>query len=257
MQTTKLQACRREFKYIIDHSTAREIRRFVLAYLQPDAYTDPHADHGYEVHSLYLDNRDLRLCQATLDGLKNRFKLRIRFYDECDASPAYCEIKRRVNDIILKERAAVSRDAVSSLVQGMAADTSHLFHSPGADTDHEKSFRSLLNFCLLRDEVQAVPAAYTSYLRQGFELPDSNAIRITLDQQLRAGVYNGRLSAEDHDTWPEPEIGGVVLELKFTDRFPEWMHTLVESFNLLRRGMPKYVRCIELLRRVAPEMLPC
>lgn len=256
MQTTKLQACRREFKYVVDDRTAREIRRFVLAYLEPDAYTDPHADRGYEVHSLYLDSRDLRLCQATLDGLKNRFKLRVRFYDECDASPAYCEIKRRVNDIILKERAAVSRDAVSPIVQGMAADPCYLFRSPSSNTDQEKAFRSLLNFCLLRDEVHAVPAAYTSYLRQGFEMPDSNAVRVTIDQQLRAGVYNGCLTAEGHETWPKPNIGGVVVELKFTDRFPEWMHTLVESFNLLRRGMPKYVRCVQLLRRVAPDMLP-
>lgn len=256
MQTTKLQACRREFKYVVDESTARSIRRFVLAYLEPDAYTDPHADRGYEVHSLYLDSRDLCLCQATLDGLKNRFKLRVRFYDECDVSPAYCEIKRRVNDIILKERAAVSRDAVHALVHGMAADTGHLFRSSPRDVDPQKALRSLFNFCLLRDEIHAVPAAYTSYLRQGFELPDSNAVRVTIDQQLRAGVFDGRLTAEGHESWPAPDIGGVVLELKFTDRFPEWMHTLVESFNLQRRGMPKYVRCVELLRKVAPDMIP-
>jgi hypothetical protein len=47
--------------------------------------------------------------------------------------------------------------------------------------------------------------------------------------------------------WARPDIGGVVLELKFTDRFPYWMQTLAETFNLQRTSVPKYVECATLL----------
>jgi len=59
-----------------------------------------------------LDNPGLSLCHATIDGVKNRFKLRIRFYDHVESNPVFFEIKRRVNDVILKERAAVRRASV-------------------------------------------------------------------------------------------------------------------------------------------------
>ncbi len=38
-----------------------------------------------------------------------------------------------------------------------------------------------------------------------------------------------------------------MLELKFTDRFPAWMELLVETFNLRRVSVPKYVECVTLL----------
>ena len=38
-----------------------------------------------------------------------------------------------------------------------------------------------------------------------------------------------------------------MLELKFTDRFPQWMELLVETFNLNRVSMPKYVECVTLI----------
>ena len=59
-------------------------------------------------------------------------------------------------------------------------------------------------------------------------------------------IYKGYESAVDWPTarffrelslanlgqWPFAPIDGVVLELKFTDRFPSWMHKLAQVFDL-------------------------
>lgn len=45
----------------------------------------------------------------------NRFKLRIRFYDDIPASPAFLETERRLTDVIRKERAALRREGIYRL----------------------------------------------------------------------------------------------------------------------------------------------
>jgi hypothetical protein len=236
-----IQAARFEFKYLVDELTAEQIRRFVLCYLEPDAYTVGREGLGYPVHSLYLDTPDLRLCRATLDGLKNRFKLRLRFYQP-QASPVFFEIKRRVNDVIFKQRAAVPSSSVARLIDGKPPWLSDLVRCD------EKNRFALYEFCRLRDELGALPCAYTSYMREGYEPQGSNHCRVTFDRALRAGEFAGDLSIKGLEEWPSPYLPGTVLELKFTDTFPHWMQILVESFNLTRTSMPKYVKCVSLLR---------
>ena len=58
------------------------------------------------ITSLYLDSSALHLYRQTVQGIKNRFKLRIRFYDDNPGNPAFLEIKRRVTDVIIGFRNA-------------------------------------------------------------------------------------------------------------------------------------------------------
>jgi len=45
-----------------------------------------------------------------------------------------------------------------------------------------------------------------------------------------------------------PDVGGeVVMELKFTDRYPWWMHDAAQRFGLKRASCPKYVSCVTIL----------
>lgn len=236
-----LQSSRFEFKYVIDETTATEIRRFIRNYVEPDAHTVGKEGYGYAVHSLYLDSTDFFTCRATLHGEKNRFKLRVRFYDESPDSPVFLEIKRRISLVILKQRAAVRRSSVARLLRGEWLEYSDLV------TDDEKNRHALYEFCSLCHRLNARAAAYTSYVREGYEPGDSNVYRVTFDRELRAGRFRHDLTITDWQTWARPEIGGVVLELKFTDRFPSWMELLVETFNLRRVSVPKYVECVTLL----------
>ena len=42
-----------------------------------------------------------------------------------------------------------------------------------------------------------------------------------------------------------PNLRGTILELKFTDRFPDWMGDLVRAFDLQRTSVSKYCLCID------------
>ena len=115
----KAQRSRREIKYLVREDTALAVRAFVSCYLEPDEFALGRVDNSYPVHSLYLDSNNLDTYRASFEqGMRNRFKLRIRYYDDDPASPVFFEVKRRINEGILKQRARVRRDAVHALLMG-------------------------------------------------------------------------------------------------------------------------------------------
>ena len=98
MAKDKLQASRFEQKYIINEETALQIREFVRSYLELDENGVGKPNYSYPVHSLYLDSDKLTLYWRTINGDKNRFKLRLRFYNNNPDTPVFFEIKRRMNN---------------------------------------------------------------------------------------------------------------------------------------------------------------
>src|SRR5438876_609439 len=85
------------FGFLIDEPTALKVRDFVQCYLMIDEYGAMQPNLSYPVHSLYLDSDGLDTYWDTINGNKNRFKLRLRYYDDRPDSPIFLEIKRRMN----------------------------------------------------------------------------------------------------------------------------------------------------------------
>jgi len=245
--THRMQANRLELKYLIDERCAIRMREYVRTFLEPDEYANPLKNNSYQIHSLYMDSPWLTLCYATMNGLKNRFKLRIRFYDDVPEHPVFFEIKRRVTDTILKERCAVHRSSVPHLLAGRWPERSDLLKY---DT---RNMGTLQRFCSLRDTVQARGMCFVSYEREAYVSPHDDSVRVTFDRTLQASPFHDSgvqnyLAVEPLPQFQQPRLNAVVLELKFTDRFPRWMYDLVQSFNLKRWTMAKYVNCAMAMR---------
>ena len=239
-----LQSSRFEYKYYVDEGRARAISEFIKSYLEPDEFLVKFGGIGYPVCSLYLDNSGLLLYDQTMIGQKNRFKLRIRYYDDNQDNPAFLEIKRRDTDVIKKKRAAITREAAKLVLQGGRPSPSDLYGTKVS----AKAIDAMDEFCLLRDRIGAAGCTYVYYHRQAYVSPDSNQIRVTFDRQLEGGVYHPGMGLVIPKDSARPKMEGVVLELKFTDRFPNWMEVLAEDFNLQRTSVPKYVKCVDALR---------
>jgi len=237
----QLQSSRFELKYLISEPCARGIRNFLRSHLEVDQYAQPGLGYAYSISSLYLDSSDWVLFRQTIDGLKNRFKLRIRFYDNDAESPAYLEIKRRETDVIRKERAAVTREGVRRLLSGQSLDESFLIDGNG----NKKSAKALQNFCHLCDYIGAGGRVYVSYIREAYVSPDSDRVRVTFDRDLVGSPYVEGTALARPSQETAVKIRGVIMELKFTDRFPGWMRELVQSFSLQRCSIPKYIHCVE------------
>lgn len=250
MAEQSMQSSRYEYKYYVDEGRARAIRTFVETYLEPDEYLLKFGGIGYPVCSLYLDNSGLLLYDQTIQGQKNRFKLRIRFYDDNPENPAFLEIKRRETDVIKKKRASVTREGAKMVLAGYPASPSYLFGKKAPST---KTLDALDEFCLLRDRIGATGCTYVYYHRQAYVSPDSNSVRVTFDRQLEGGIYVPGTDLSIPRDSARPKLEGVVLELKFTDRFPHWMEQLCEDFNLKRTSVPKYVQCVDALRERDPS----
>src|SRR3954447_13610376 len=118
MRIDRAQRQRREIKYQIREDVALAIRSYLSSYLEPDEFAVGRHNNSYDVHSLYLDSNHLGTFRSANNGDRNRFKLGIRYYDENPISPVFFEIKRRINEGIVKQRARVRREAVHSLLVG-------------------------------------------------------------------------------------------------------------------------------------------
>ena len=235
MAEDKMQQQRFELKYLIKEDVARAVRDFVSGYLEIDEYGATLPNFSYPVHSLYLDSDDLYLYQTTINGDKNRFKLRLRFYDNRSEAPIFFEIKRRMNNIISKQRGGVRRDAVHWLLAGHLPEPAHM-----VSRDPRQQV-ALQNFCKLAQGIQAKPKAHIAYLREAWISPRDNSVRVTLDRAVRCEPEPLAHLGTRMDN-PVVVFGKeVVLELKFTDRFPDWFKQLARVFGLMQCGAAKYV----------------
>ncbi len=89
MQADRLQLQRFEIKFLVPEAVALAARDFVRSYLALDEFCHDRLQFSYPVHSLYLDSEALAFYHQTVNGDKNRFKLRLRFYDDKMTSPVF------------------------------------------------------------------------------------------------------------------------------------------------------------------------
>lgn len=229
-----MQQQRFERKYFITARQAALVREFVRCHLEPDEFSVGRPDYAYPVHSLYLDSDRLLTYWATVRCEKNRFKLRVRFYDDRPESPVFFEIKRRIGECVLKRRGAVFRAAAPGLLAGELPERSHLVSSKPTH------LAALQTFCQLIHQLDARPKVHVAYDREAWVSPGTNAVRVTLDRHVRGEECR---EARFRTTLRNPVLAfgdQWVLELKFTNRFPDWLGDLVRHFDLIQGSAAKY-----------------
>lgn len=231
-----LLASRFEYKYIIHRELVPAIRNYMQPFVRPDAYAIDWPEYRYPINSLYLDSPDLALYLQTLHGHKNRYKLRVRGYTTNHDDPIFFEIKRRVNVILLKTRAKLPRQLAWDLLQGR---TYSLYDLDPATRENAEKFLRLV------EDIQAEPIAYVYYQREAYESIYDDPVRITFDSDLAYGMMAGEDLAFDNPIKHVVPMEGVVLEIKFTEVFPDWVRKMVQHFGLSRTIFAKYVNCVE------------
>jgi SPX domain protein involved in polyphosphate accumulation len=244
-----IQKQRYELKYVIPEHTALQIRDFVRCYLDMDQNGTLDGDLSYPVHSLYLDSPGMALYRSTINGDKNRIKLRIRFYNERPETPVFLEIKRRMNNIISKKRIGIPRRLIQAVLSGEILEHGNADDnsSPGLENLNSYEQDALLEFSERVNALEAHPVSHVAYRREAWTHSDSNAVRVTMDRHVRC---EADLEARLSTTMQKPTLvfgDWVILELKFTDRFPNWFRELVEVFNLAQCGAAKYVDGVTLM----------
>lgn len=233
-----------ELKYLVNESVANALEQYMAPFVTEDVYS--RSNGMYSICSLYLDSEHLALCHESLDGKASRFKLRIRCYDDEEQSPLYFEVKRRVNSIIVKSRAAVDRADFPDLVRGLS-----LGHRYPADTRE-----AMDQFQLYRQAINARGIIKIRYLRRAYEgLDDKNNVRITFDRHICSNTTNHWDVKMGGIGWSPLPQRKIVLEIKFTGTVPQWVARMVNVFGLAQQSFSKYTTAVQnavMLKYCAP-----
>jgi hypothetical protein len=227
-----IQAERYELKFIVPESLVPSIREFLRSYLEPDAFGGD--DYSYPIQSIYLDSRGLHTFRASMNGDRNRYKLRVRYYDENPASPVFIEIKRKVNDVVQKQRCALSRDV---LHDALAGDSSQV--APKYLADYASISR-------LIHQTNATPKAHVAYRREAWVSRENNSVRVTMDRDVRVEPKFNLILTTAMKQPVTVFKGEVVLELKFVSRYPQWFREMVQTFHIMQTGAAKYMGGVQL-----------
>ncbi|WP_080682331.1 polyphosphate polymerase domain-containing protein [Sorangium cellulosum] len=228
---------RYEFKYLVPERLVPAIRATARSVGRADKYANE--DGSYRIRSLYFDTRGHDLYWANAREQRDRFKVRARTYPG-KKSPVFLEVKRRVQDVIIKSRACVPADEWRELVErGNPAALERL--APGVRKGAEKFIGAIHRHDLR-------PTVLVDYEREAYESTLDRYARITFDRRVvcqRKEALDLEASDRgwrpvDHPVQTNTHEPVCVLELKFERRPPAWMVALVRRLELVRRSFSKY-----------------
>jgi len=233
---------RYEYKYFVPEERTGAIRAFLRPYTELDEHARFSPDRRYSIYNLYLDTPHLDFYTACVNSEVDRFKLRIRWYDDAANGPFYIEVKRKVRQVIVKDRVRLSRQEFRAVLRG---ELPALPEGPSRD--------NLTKFLDCTTSRGAVPTLCSRYTREPYESRFGDYARVTLDRAMCFQPARGYDLPGDPQAWTyvdgAPSMDGVrcamVLELKFTRDFPRWMSDLVGEFSLERIGYSKYVSAVD------------
>jgi len=224
---------RYEFKYLITEEQQDFVRTLVSFFLEPD----PHGlGAAYSVNSLYLDTWEWDMAMMTVEGLKNRFKLRARCYDFKATSPVFLENKGRVGTSIVKSRAKIDRDQAIDILLGNLPPEEGFRATDARSQDQVTRFRNRMDFLDLR------PRLWVRYQREAWVSCVGDGSRLTFDYKLQFQhpIDNAPMNPEESQ-WVDVDLSpNIILEMKFNGASPKWMADLVQLLGLKRISCSKY-----------------
>ena len=239
--------CRYELKYRISELKAQAVEQFIKPYIHLDRYSKLQPNGAYPIVSLYMDSQDMKLCRESMTGKKNRIKLRIRSYDDDTSTPYFLEIKRRLNNIILKSRVRITYDNMTAFMAGRSLPPQK----------YKADEQTLRQFQLYMHCIQAKPKILIRYMRKAYEDDSDNRVRVTFDRLLCHNTCSEPIVRFNGMGWQHHRQRGVILELKFTSRYPAWLSRMTKYFDLQRESMSKYATSVKhacLMGFCAPQL---
>ena len=217
---------RNEVKHLINTGD----RASICASMRAIAQLDPHAQAKgyYTIRSLYFDNMADKALREKLDGVNEREKFRIRYYDG-DTSVIHLEKKVKRDGVGYKVSCNLSADEAQRIVDGdtlwMASDK-----------------RALVVELYVKMKSQGLrPKTIVDYERIPFVYGAGN-VRVTIDFNIRTGLRCTDFLNPDCVTIPASG-NDIVLEVKWDDYLPTVIRHAVQLKGRRQSAFSKYAQC--------------
>lgn len=232
---------REELKYVMPLEQLPALRKALAPFVELDPHGRGFEERGYTVRSIYLDSADLCFYHEKQDHLQHRKKLRVRGYNQ-EREIVTLEIKRKNTSRIAKDRARVRfADLDALFATGRFAD-----YVCSSTTDAVHAGRRFL-YHVYKD--QLAPTALVVYEREAFRGRFDADFRITLDRNLRGGLYPAFDELFTSSDFIEVMPGSFIMEVKCGTRMPALMRQVIAEFAATQRAASKYCMCIDLFER--------
>lgn len=193
------------------------------------SYDKNGGDNGiYRVTSLYFDTPYDNALRQKLDGVNRREKFRLRYYGT-DTSFIRLEKKYKINGLCGKQNVRITLPQVKQLLNG---EYDFLLSS-----EHPllmELYSKIKGQCL-------IPKTIVCYDRQAFLYTPGN-VRITLDRNIRTGLYNTDFLNTDLFYMNTLEKL-TVLEIKYDEFLPDIVRMAVQIPNRQAASCSKYALC--------------
>lgn len=219
---------RYEKKYLISAAQAEEIK----FYLEELCFRDKNIgkDNKYNIRSLYFDDYWHTSYYEKENGVDPRSKFRIRIYN-CENKSINLEEKIKIDGKILKKRTLLSEESFENILGGKIED----IEFPSED--------ALFNRFIIGHHTGALaPSVIVDYVREPFVYPDGD-VRITFDTNI--SFSEGFDGFFDKNLFLQPilPIGMQLLEVKYTEFLPEFIHRHLNRFHLKETTFSKFYLC--------------
>lgn len=218
---------RRELKHMINGQDYQILRERFKRIAKPDSHAGP--DGKYQIRSLYFDTPDDKALREKLDGVNEREKFRIRYYN-FDDSYIRLEKKSKRDGVGNKQTARLTREQCEALVRG---ETEWMLTSGDALLTE---LYGKMKFQQLR------PRTIVDYTREAYLYRAGN-VRVTIDSGIRTGLWDTRLFERDLPTIPTGHPDKMILEVKFDDFLPDVIRDLIQLGERRNHAFSKYAVC--------------
>ncbi len=237
---------RYEAKYVIPFQLIQPIQDFIQPFCVPDIHCEAESNE-YLITTLQLDTPNLDLFKAKREEALARFKLRIRTYGTNKGEPVFLEIKRKIKDVIVKTRSAISSEMWPLVAESF--EKGEMKNLPFRNMTEENNY---INFFQLTKQLGARPVVLIRYKRRAYQGKNERYSRVTFDRKMcyqpmrRWNIYPEKFHWWSMDTLEDMNrpFAGAILELKTYSDVPLWMVELTERFDLERVGFSKYYTAV-------------
>lgn len=216
---------RHEWKHEISYSDMLTIRQRMNAIAKPDE----HAVNGkYQIRSLYFDTLNDKALREKLDGVNQREKFRIRYYNG-DLSVIHLEKKSKRGNLGNKQSADLSPEEAQSIIDG---NLGWMLHSG----------RPLVQELYSKMTTQGLkPRTIVDYEREPF-IYEAGNVRVTLDYNIRTGLDCVDFLNRNCIMIPAGD-SPIILEVKWDHFLPNVIRDAVQLSNRHTGAFSKYAAC--------------
>ena len=223
----KKERFRHELKYLIGYADYFSLRSRLSHVMDRDENVG--GDGRYLIRSIYFDNYRDKALREKIDGVNEREKFRLRYYNG-NTDLIYLEKKCKVSGLCSKFSEKISKSLVTELLRG------------NVEPLGKSEKKLLIEFYVKIKNEQLSPRVIVDYLREPYVYAPGN-VRITFDRNICTGLSPSQFLYWACPTVQTDKVETVLMEVKYDAYLPEIIQMCICENERKQEAFSKYATC--------------